>query len=639
MPRGYLHNQPTQRAYPPASRPASTQSPSISFPLSSGSGIDQTAWTTSNSNAHLTSHPLNRFQELQIHKRHSSDSTATSAGPESPFTPVTTAPYIVDAESQAYLPQQFENFDQHGQTVVTSFPKALSESNPQFSDSAFFSPQFQNFSPQYADNHALWEHAMKQAMTQQQHQQQHQVQRQSRQRHGIPNCGYGMSQSQGSSGDFSSGSGDVHGLANGHSRMANRLVPHLDRTVSDACQDELYNPEEGMEAASSSKPSAPTVQVGGSMVSPSNSVFSERLLEASQGHISARSASPTAGVSREKSPFRPYLGLSGESYPHSASPVSRLSSAAQIREHQKAQAEAIAMARHNSPRAVVNEKTVSPKEVSLEYEPDDDASNPPLISDLHSPTRSNARSQQPSKLKQELTRPDQDEYDATSQQSSSNNSHGSGTLQQSNAARIPQQYPFVRQPQHQANRNARRSQESVPVFPAPLPSMESTMESMEIEAASESPKSTSDRSSSADSEVQRPARTNADTGTYTCTYHGCTQRFETPAKLQKHKRDGHRHGTPQSATTSDKDTQAGPHKCERINPTTGKPCNSIFSRPYDLTRHEDTIHNAKKQKVRCHLCVEEKTFSRNDALTRHMRVVHPEVDFPGKLSKRKVAQG
>jgi uncharacterized Zn-finger protein len=83
-----------------------------------------------------------------------------------------------------------------------------------------------------------------------------------------------------------------------------------------------------------------------------------------------------------------------------------------------------------------------------------------------------------------------------------------------------------------------------------------------------------------------------------------------------------------------RNSQAGPHRCDRINPSTGKPCNSVFSRPYDLTRHEDTIHNGRKQKVRCHLCTEEKTFSRNDALTRHMRVVHPDVDWVGKQKRK-----
>jgi len=107
--------------------------------------------------------------------------------------------------------------------------------------------------------------------------------------------------------------------------------------------------------------------------------------------------------------------------------------------------------------------------------------------------------------------------------------------------------------------------------------------------------------------------------------------------LQKHKREGHRQISPSSGSAqalSLRNSQAGPHKCERINPSTGKPCNSVFSRPYDLTRHEDTIHNARKQKVRCHLCTEEKTFSRNDALTRHMRVVHPDVDWPGKTRRK-----
>lgn len=31
-----------------------------------------------------------------------------------------------------------------------------------------------------------------------------------------------------------------------------------------------------------------------------------------------------------------------------------------------------------------------------------------------------------------------------------------------------------------------------------------------------------------------------------------------------------------------------------------------------------------------HLCAEEKTYSRNDTLTRHMGVVHPDVDWSAK---------
>lgn len=40
---------------------------------------------------------------------------------------------------------------------------------------------------------------------------------------------------------------------------------------------------------------------------------------------------------------------------------------------------------------------------------------------------------------------------------------------------------------------------------------------------------------------------------------------------------------------------SGPHHCNWINPSTGKPCTSIFSRPYDLTPHEDTIHNVHQR--------------------------------------------
>lgn len=204
---------------------------------------------------------------------------------------------------------------------------------------------------------------------------------------------------------------------------------------------------------------------------------------------------------------------------------------------------------------------------------------------------------------------------------------------------IPQQYPFVsqgsRQPMHSG------LQEMAPEFPAHMISMESTGDEGPSESSTQqSIKSRSQVQSTQQQQsqsVQRTLDTSSDSGTYSCTYHGCHLRFETPAKLQKHKREGHRQTSPTSSQSPNlalRNSQAGPHRCDRINPSTGKPCNSVFSRPYDLTRHEDTIHNGRKQKVRCHLCTEEKTFSRNDALTRHMRVVHPEVDWVGKQKRR-----
>ncbi|CAK7895288.1 transcriptional regulator Rpn4p [[Candida] anglica] len=74
------------------------------------------------------------------------------------------------------------------------------------------------------------------------------------------------------------------------------------------------------------------------------------------------------------------------------------------------------------------------------------------------------------------------------------------------------------------------------------------------------------------------------------------------------------------------------HQCDLINPSTGKPCSKQFSRPYDLIRHQETIHATKKKIFRCVICEgrvngglgngKQKTFSRGDALSRHIKVKH-----------------
>lgn len=74
------------------------------------------------------------------------------------------------------------------------------------------------------------------------------------------------------------------------------------------------------------------------------------------------------------------------------------------------------------------------------------------------------------------------------------------------------------------------------------------------------------------------------------------------------------------------------HQCDLVNPSTGQPCNKQFSRPYDLIRHQETIHASKKKIFRCVICEGRlnggagngklKTFSRGDALSRHIKVKH-----------------
>lgn len=215
-----------------------------------------------------------------------------------------------------------------------------------------------------------------------------------------------------------------------------------------------------------------------------------------------------------------------------------------------------------------------------------------------------------------------------------------------------------------------RQQSSSDDTPAHLVSMETSKSEPEssqetpsqIQRMQNSSANTSGTSSGTPTTITRPSGSisTADTGTYSCTYIGCPQRFPTPALLQKHKKDAHR-PAPGSATrggsaaagagvsspavgdrsasptAGDAMSQAGPHRCDRINPSTNKPCNTVFSRPYDLTRHEDTIH-ARRPKVHCQYCAargEEKTFSRADALTRHLRVVHPDVEVRGLHGRRR----
>ncbi|KJF60719.1 uncharacterized protein CIMG_13170 [Coccidioides immitis RS] len=108
---------------------------------------------------------------------------------------------------------------------------------------------------------------------------------------------------------------------------------------------------------------------------------------------------------------------------------------------------------------------------------------------------------------------------------------------------------------------------------------------------------------------------------YGCTYRKCTLRFETPTKLEEHKQLAHHQFTRK------------PHnyRCNDINLSTGKSCSRSFSRPYDLTRHKATVHDVCKQKAQCLLCGG--TFSRDDALIRHMRMVHSEVNQPDKRQR------
>lgn len=392
-------------------------------------------------------------------------------------------------------------------------------------------------------------------------------------------------------------------------------VPKLDRTMTDIYSDELFNPNFTITSASPSQ----QAQIS---VSPSNEVFAQRLHAANNQHLSAHS--PVSTTPRDRSPFRQGSPLA-PTPSHDFGSAGRMgfASAQQLREQRKAEHDAEVLRQQISHVTDAGTpQTISPKDAILEFHEQDGENNFPLFP-AHDSTAFDG---------DHLVKAAANAVQANTQfnDMSLGGAPFNNYLQSQlpTGLQIPQHYPFVAQPRQQS------SSTSMGSASMGVPSRVSSTES-----------GTPDSMLSAS--PQRPAGTNADSGTYTCTYHGCTLRFETPALLQKHKREGHRqtHGlnpvrrVDTGMTSSLLNSQAGPHRCDRINPSTGKSCNTVFSRPYDLTRHEDTIHNARKQKVRCDLCTEEKTFSRADALTRHYRVCHPDVEFPGKHRRRGPSSG
>ncbi|KAI8933978.1 hypothetical protein NX059_008751 [Plenodomus lindquistii] len=418
-----------------------------------------------------------------------------------------------------------------------------------------------------------------------------------------------------------------------------RAVPKFERTYTDIAADNFYDP-----SAVTAPPATQSKPAQSSLLSPYRSNTTENVQRALQAAQYARSYSPSSSTSRGDSPFR-----RGSPYRQSSNNFNAPmgASAAAAREHSRQADAAYAMKSQMQNTEDAEVKTISPKDALLDYRESDEDSKVPLFPE----NGANDFDGQYSGGDQ-YRNATQSSFDTTSSQSYQREDWQAPQYTQpfsgASAPSLQQTtgFNFIT-PSVQANlhalplaatsqyrstpSNMSSNVEQTPEFPAHLTSMESS-------ASEAEPPNGSQNSVLSDRYLTKPTSTGADSGTYSCTYHGCSQRFETPQKLQKHKREGHRNANLSNAMTSaailERNSQAGPHKCERTNPTTGKPCNTVFSRPYDLTRHEDTIHNGRKQKVRCALCVEEKTFSRNDALTRHMRVVHPEVDFPGKHRRR-----
>lgn len=554
-------------------------------------------------------------QTGRYHKRLSSASSVNTTGPPSPHDHSSPFCHIANTESANFSP--LENFDCASTPLQSTFSKSLPTPVGTPTSNSFMQPGYQNAASaqdnqRYSasamgrihsgtgdDSAAPFEFSAPPSASSMTHNSP-----------ATPLTNYDADYDEK---NFSRGE-NIHSDMDSSRRMGEYLpfdsgYPQsaaFSQAMQDVFPDQMYSTPASQNFSHPSQPNMPHTS---SHLSPyrTMNLFANRLQAANQDHISQRTNSPVTAIVRERSPFKPYNNNNN---------IQNLGRAS----HQNPMT-AMTQAMMGQPQAPTAPKSVSPKELMLEDPEVDDADTTPLF-----PQRFDQPPSFVNRIPEANLPPFSDQ-------------NGMFNSQQFPAPpmQVPQQYPFVssrrRQPSDQSNES-----DQVPEFPAHMISMETTME--------EGPSESSQRSNhqQATSQIQRPGDTSSDSGTYTCTYHGCTLRFESPAKLQKHKRESHRQTSPSTGPASApagptdlglRNSQAGPHKCARINPSTGKPCNSIFSRPYDLTRHEDTIHNARKQKVRCHLCAEEKTFSRNDALTRHMRVVHPDVDWPGKTRRGK----
>jgi 26S proteasome regulatory subunit N4 len=347
-------------------------------------------------------------------------------------------------------------------------------------------------------------------------------------------------------------------------RQGYRQMPKLDRTLTDVYGDELYNPNFQITTAPLSTPIRTTP------VSPQNDVFSQRLQAANNQHLSASNIQvPLTIPSRERSPFRQGSPLAPTSNGFaSQSGNARFGTASHLREQQKAANDAKALQQQldrTSPEDTAP-TTISPKDVNLVYNEDEEDAKTPLFpqQERRSPGyRQVPRiSHEPSEADEipSLSQQSFGSMATTRRESSSNYSTASNgrpprgdsynfATPAMPARQIPQQYPFVPQTHRQTSNLSNVSED----FPPTLTSMES---------------SGSDFAPDSPQLLKKPAGATADTGTYTCTYHGCTLRFDSPAKLQRHKREGHRNSTTMGSGADEggmtsaaaRNSQAGPHK-------------------------------------------------------------------------------
>ncbi|GAB7355198.1 hypothetical protein MBLNU459_g5753t1 [Dothideomycetes sp. NU459] len=606
------------------------------------------------------------------HQRNGSESTINSAGPSSPFLQNSAYPFIANTDRSPSSPRHLDDSSssfQKSPAASTSTQTPFAEQYQRYSNSNVgYMPSQLSHTPAAhlaMKNLGIDHHHSTDDVPEFSHSSRQSVSSRGQDSPSTPQLGSSDEQEERpalfkapSNGETSAAADLLDAYLYGtHLADYRAGAPRVElfRTESAACADELYNPENfSQHAAPASIPRPTPSSTNNNFLSPNRNLVNERIRTAN----SIRSQSPAQPPNRDRSPFRTGSPLApAEGF---KSPSAFLATAADSRRKQKEDAYARELGQHQPKLRRETTKTMSPKDALLDYTEADNEM--PLFSDTIPAGYQRHYGGSESFMNNFISGTNQSMANVVASAQPNMAGFRASTGDGSNGTDfnfLPPSVPTHMQtnpytaPQY---RPTSFTTDQDPDFPAHLTSMESSMSDAGAPTSSQG---------SSKSAIQRPSDTHAHTNTYTCVAPGCAQRFESSAQLQRHKRDAHSSASardsyssapatspegddgsasPQSgdslgsgmtsAALAARNSQQGPHKCARINPSTGKPCNTIFSRPYDLTRHEDTIHNRGKQKVRCQYC-SEKSFSRPDALTRHMRVVHPEVDFQVKRGGRK----
>ncbi|KAA8565885.1 hypothetical protein EYC84_009698 [Monilinia fructicola] len=344
---------------------------------------------------------------------------------------------------------------------------------------------------------------------------------------------------------------------------SSRQMPKLTRTTTDAYDDELYLGYPNVSTPSPAHASARTSSA------PANDIFAQRLQAANHQHL-------TSNKTKNRQ--------------HSLLVNNRPSNRVlhwRLRRHpstHRAHLDQRHACDKNRKQRMLTPKTISPKDVdfgvsrrgrckhSIPFHPSHNMGSCQWLIVHNQPFLMSHRSRKICHCHNRVMvvlattrRESSSAYSTSSQSTSRQNQMAFNNTSQTPT--VSQHYSFVPSTQRQTSNmsNVSNMSDMSLDFPA-------TMTSMESGNSEYSP----------EQEIQRPSKTSANSGTYTCTYHGCTLRFDTPTKLQQHKKEGHRNSTSlinnlggenrgQMTSMAQKlNSQSGPHQCTQINPSTNK---------------------------------------------------------------------